>query len=39
VNGLRMLLYQGAMAFERWTDRPAPIHAMEQALGLSKGNT
>ncbi len=34
LNGLGMLLYQGSLAFEQWTGRPAPIHAMRQALGL-----
>ena len=33
-NGLSMLLYQGALAFERWFDREAPIEAMRAALGL-----
>ena len=31
-NGLSMLLYQGALAFEIWFDRPAPIEAMRAAL-------
>ncbi|NBP24746.1 MAG: hypothetical protein EBU81_09410 [Proteobacteria bacterium] len=31
-NGLGMLLYQGAAAFELWTQRPAPIEAMRAAL-------
>ena len=34
VNGLSMLLHQGALAFERWVGRGAPIGAMRQALGL-----
>ena len=33
-NGLTMLLHQGALAFERWFDRPAPLPAMRAALGL-----
>lgn len=33
-NGLGMLLHQGALAFERWTGRPAPLAAMRQALGI-----
>ena len=33
-NGLTMLLHQGALAFERWFDRPAPLAAMRAALGL-----
>jgi shikimate dehydrogenase len=35
LNGLTMLLYQGALAFEHWTGQPAPIEAMQRALGLS----
>ena len=31
-NGLGMLLYQGAAAFELWTRRPAPIEVMRAAL-------
>lgn len=33
VDGLGMLLYQGALAFERWTGKPAPIEPMRRALG------
>jgi shikimate dehydrogenase len=36
LNGLSMLLYQGALAFELWTGRPAPIEIMRKALGLAK---
>ena len=36
LNGLSMLLYQGALAFELWTGRPAPIEVMQKALGLTK---
>ncbi len=32
VTGLGMLLYQGAIAFEIWTGRPAPIAVMKKAL-------
>lgn len=32
VNGLSMLLHQGALAFEVWFDRAAPIEAMRAAL-------
>jgi len=32
-NGLAMLLHQGALAFELWFDRPAPLAAMRAALG------
>jgi len=36
LNGLSMLLYQGALAFELWTGRPAPIEVMRKALGIAK---
>lgn len=32
INGLSMLLYQGALAFELWTGRDAPVAAMRKAL-------
>jgi shikimate dehydrogenase len=35
VSGLEMLLYQGAVAFEIWTNCPAPVDAMKKAA-LSK---
>jgi shikimate dehydrogenase len=31
-NGLGMLLYQGTKALELWTDQPAPVNAMREAL-------
>ena len=31
-NGLGMLLYQGALAFELWTGKPAPAAVMREAL-------
>jgi shikimate dehydrogenase len=31
-NGLSMLLHQGALAFEIWSDQPAPVEAMRSAL-------
>jgi shikimate 5-dehydrogenase len=31
-NGLMMLLHQGALAFEIWFDRAAPIDTMRKAL-------
>lgn len=34
LNGLSMLLYQGTLALELWTDRPAPEAVMRAALGL-----
>ncbi|MEO6872859.1 MAG: shikimate dehydrogenase [Chthoniobacterales bacterium] len=33
-SGLTMLLHQGALAFEFWFERDAPIAAMRAALGL-----
>jgi shikimate dehydrogenase len=33
IDGLGMLLYQGAIAFEKWTGRSAPIEVMRAALG------
>jgi shikimate dehydrogenase len=36
LNGLSMLLYQGALAFELWTGLPAPIEVMRKALGIAK---
>jgi shikimate dehydrogenase len=32
LNGLGMLLYQGARALEYWTGRKAPVSVMRQAL-------
>ena len=32
VNGLGMLLYQGAKAFEIWTGQSAPVEIMRAAL-------
>ena len=32
VNGLSMLAHQAAVAFELWTDQPAPIDAMTAAV-------
>lgn len=31
-NGLSMLLHQGAIAFEIWFERPAPVEVMREAL-------
>lgn len=33
-NGLSMLLHQGALAFELWFEREAPLDAMRKALAL-----
>jgi len=35
VNSLGRLLHQGALAFERWTGRPAPLDAVRTALERS----
>jgi shikimate dehydrogenase len=32
IDGLEMLINQGAIALEFWLDRPAPIEIMRQAL-------
>lgn len=32
IDGLGMLLHQGALAFERWTGRKAPLEVMREAL-------
>jgi shikimate dehydrogenase len=32
LDGLGMLLHQGALSFEHWTGRPAPLSAMRKAL-------
>jgi shikimate dehydrogenase len=32
VDGLELLLRQGARSLERWTGRPAPLDAMRNAL-------
>jgi shikimate dehydrogenase len=32
VDGLGMLLHQGAIAFEMWTGSPPPIDVMREAL-------
>lgn len=37
LNGLGMLLYQGARAFEYWTGRKAPVQIMRQALEEALG--
>lgn len=34
-NGLGMLLYQGALAFELWTGKKAPVEVMRRALPIS----
>jgi shikimate dehydrogenase len=33
INGLEMLIYQGAASFEMWTGRQAPIDVMRKAAG------
>ena len=34
-NGLGMLVHQAALAFERWTGRPAPLEVYEAAARAS----
>jgi shikimate dehydrogenase len=34
VEGLEVLVAQGALSFESWTGRPAPLHAMRRGAGL-----
>lgn len=34
-NGMSMLLHQGALAFEHWFDREAPINVMRSALATA----
>lgn len=36
MNGSGMLLYQGALAFELWTGKPAPVAIMQEALNTVK---
>ncbi len=36
-NGLSMLLHQGALAFEIWTGRAAPLEEMKKALQTAAG--
>jgi shikimate dehydrogenase len=31
-DGLTLLLHQGALSFEHWFNRPAPLEVMRQAL-------
>lgn len=35
LDGLEVLVAQGAASFELWTGRPAPVGAMREALGLT----
>jgi shikimate dehydrogenase len=37
LDGLGMLVYQGAVAFEMWTGHPAPVAVMHQALAAAFG--
>jgi shikimate dehydrogenase len=37
VDGLGMLVYQGAIAFKLWTGREAPVQAMHEALAKAFG--
>lgn len=38
LNGLGMLLHQGALAYQRWTALPAPREAMRAALRAAAGD-
>lgn len=38
-DGLAMLLYQGALSFEHWFQRPAPLAVMKSALYAAAGRT
>lgn len=38
VTGLKMLVYQGALAFEMWTGLKAPVEAMEKAAMEALGH-
>jgi len=35
LDGLEVLVAQGAASFELWTGQPAPVDAMRTALGLT----
>ena len=35
LDGLEVLVAQGAASFQLWTGRPAPLEAMREALGLT----
>jgi shikimate dehydrogenase len=35
LDGLEVLVAQGAASFELWTGRPAPVDAMRLAVGLT----
>lgn len=39
VDGRRMLLHQGALAFSLWTNQPAPLEAMTKALNRALRST
>ena len=38
-DGLGMLLHQGALSFEIWSNKTAPLNAMRQALSQATGRT
>jgi shikimate dehydrogenase len=36
-DGLAMLLHQGALSFEIWSKKPAPLESMRTVLNLATG--
>jgi shikimate dehydrogenase len=32
ISGIEMLIYQGATSFEIWTNHPAPVKVMKEAV-------
>jgi len=32
ISGIEMLIYQGAASFEIWTNHPAPVKVMKEAV-------
>ncbi len=39
INGLPMLLHQGALSFEIWFNREAPLETMRNALAIASGSS
>jgi len=36
VEGLEVLVAQGALSFQRWVGQPAPLEAMRRGAGLEE---